>query len=83
MNYVVDINRPKDTYVIGRNGTWKAQGIEVLHSQQDTVLLTPIGKRGVLNAGFAIPIETMDELCDKWLKNRDPQALRKMRKTKG
>lgn len=80
MNFTINVNRPKDTIVVGRNGYWQSHGLEVMHTSNETITLTPVGKRGILRAGFSIPIEAMDELCDKWLKNRDPKALRKMRK---
>jgi hypothetical protein len=78
MNFTLPVNRPQDTYVIGRNGVTQVQGLEILHGADDNVvLLTPMGKRGLLNAGFSIPIETMDKMCSEWLKNRDPKELKK------
>lgn len=76
MNFVVPVHRPKDTFVVGRNGITQVQALEILHGSSDVVILTPIGKRGLLNAGFSIPIETMDMMCSEWLKSRDPKALK-------
>lgn len=77
MNFTLPVHRPKDTFVIGRNGVTEVQGLRIDHGIRDDVIFTPIGKRGILRAGFSIPIETMDKLCSEWLKNRDPKALKK------
>jgi len=62
---------PTDTYVVGRNGVTKLQGLDVMElGDRTTVSLNPIGKRGILNAGFSIPKDDMDRLCKTWLKER-------------
>ena len=63
---------PTDTYVVGRNGVTKVQGLLIFDGIccDNTVELRPIGKRGILNAGFSIPKDDMDRLCKTWLKER-------------
>lgn len=74
MTFTIDIPKDKidETFTIGRNGTWRVRGIEVLRGifTSNCVTLTPIGKNGVLRAGFHIPLETMDQICETWQKYR-------------
>ena len=68
--FPITVSDPKDTFVIGRNGIWKVQGVEVMSLPNETVELRPVGKNGILNAGFSLPIGDMDRLCTTWLKER-------------
>lgn len=72
MTFIIDIPKDKidNTFTIGRNGFWKTRGVEVMGTHSNTVILTPIGKNGVLRAGFSIPVETMDQICETWRKYR-------------
>lgn len=65
----ITVSNPHLTFTIGRNGCWRTQGVNVCGGST-TVVLTPIGKRGLLRAGFSIPTEDMDRLCTTWLKER-------------
>lgn len=67
----VTVSDPSETYVIGRNGCWKTQGVSIQEQAHvNTVALCPIGKQGILRAGFSLPLEDMDRLCTTWLKER-------------
>jgi hypothetical protein len=71
ISFSITVSDPKDTYTVGRNGYWKTQGVQVTKQPMfENVELSPIGKKGLLNAGFSIPIEDMDRLCLTWIKER-------------
>ena len=79
---MVDKKRLEDTYVTGRNGTFLCRGIEVYASiVRNVATVTPIGKRGVINAGFQIPAESMDEICEKWIAMRQKFTCEKFKKS--
>jgi hypothetical protein len=71
MAFTIKVPNPKETYCVGRNGVFDVQAIEVLGCDGGkSVALTPIGKRGLLNAGFKIPKDVMLDICNRWLMNQ-------------
>jgi hypothetical protein len=51
---------------IGRNGTFKATGLNVSRTKSDLIQLRPIGKRGLAkNALIEIPVKDIAKLIDR------------------
>jgi hypothetical protein len=67
------VDADTEGFITGRNGTFDITKVVLTqtHSGSLEVLIDGVGKRGkFLNGGLRVTVAAMDELCEKWLKER-------------
>ena len=69
----IQIDLSKDSTVIGRNGTYLIDELQVVHVEEGGFVLIDLRSmksQTLLNAGMTIGVKDMDKLAQEWIKYR-------------